>query len=53
MTSIENKVWWITGASSGIGMGMVNYVLKNGGKVGILTRITKVRIYFTNMKMIY
>ena len=38
MQSIKNTVWWITGASSGIGMGMAIFVLKNGGKVILSSR---------------
>ncbi len=38
MQSIENTVWWITGASSGIGKGIVQYVLKAGAKVILSSR---------------
>ena len=38
MQSINNTVWWITGASSGIGRAMTEYVLNNGGKVILSSR---------------
>jgi len=38
MQSINNTVWWITGASSGIGRAMAEYVLNNGGKVILSSR---------------
>ncbi|OYT10745.1 MAG: short-chain dehydrogenase [Bacteroidetes bacterium 4572_112] len=38
MKSIKNTVWWITGASSGIGKGIALFVLKNGGKVILSSR---------------
>ena len=38
MQSIENTVWWITGASSGIGKGVAQFVLKAGAKVILSSR---------------
>lgn len=38
MRRIENTVWWITGASSGIGKSMSQYILKNKGKVILSSR---------------
>ena len=38
MKSIKNTVWWITGASSGIGKSLVLYILRNGGKVILSSR---------------
>ena len=38
MKSIENTVWWITGASSGIGKGMSEYILNHGGNVILSSR---------------
>ena len=38
MKSIKNTVWWITGASSGIGKDMAIYILNNGGNVVLSSR---------------
>jgi len=38
MFKIENTVWWITGASSGIGKSLVLYILEKGGKVVLSSR---------------
>jgi short-subunit dehydrogenase len=38
MNKIKDTVWWITGASSGIGKSLVFYILKNGGKVILSSR---------------
>ncbi|RLD45442.1 MAG: short-chain dehydrogenase [Bacteroidetes bacterium] len=38
MNSIKNTVWWITGASSGIGRALVEHILVNGGKVILSSR---------------
>ena len=33
MTKVKDKVFWITGASSGIGEALTKRVIKKGGKV--------------------
>jgi len=38
MKKIKNTIWWITGASSGIGKSLVVYILKKGGKVVLSSR---------------
>lgn len=38
MQKINNSVWWITGASSGIGKSTAQYILRNGGKVVLSSR---------------
>ena len=38
MSKIENTIWWITGASSGIGKSLAVYILKRGGKVILSSR---------------
>ena len=38
MQSIENTVWWITGASSGIGKSIAEFILRNNGKVILSSR---------------
>ena len=38
MGKINNSVWWITGASSGIGKSLALYILSKGGKVILSSR---------------
>ncbi len=38
MFNIKNTVWWITGASSGIGKSLALFILKKGGKVILSSR---------------
>jgi short-subunit dehydrogenase len=38
MQTLKNTVWWITGASSGIGKSMCLYLLKQGAKVVLSSR---------------
>jgi short-subunit dehydrogenase len=38
MQKIENTVWWITGASSGIGKGLAQFILRKKGKVVLSSR---------------